>query len=149
MTVDFKKFEKAINRMFADAIESYEQSVKDKIISATPNRTGDLRASYNFQREDLAGKAEVSYVLSFGDNNTIDPETNENYAAQIHQWPEGIDQSNLSGNGPMSINPNWTTPGTGPNYILGPIMQTKDNLLLEIRKSWQILERKYNSGSRT
>ena len=143
--IDFKKFEKEINKAFSKAIEAYEREVKDQILSVTPNRTGDLRSSYNFQQDTSAPTTEVSYVLSFGDTNTIDPDTGENYAALIHQWPEGMDQENLSGNGPMKINPNWTTPGTGPNYILGPITQTSTQLLQSIAKSWRQLERQYNS----
>lgn len=146
--IDFKKFERDINKAFAKAIESYEDQIKDQILSVTPNRSGDLRASYSFQEDTTAPKTEVTYVLSFGDSSTIDPETGDNYAGLIHQWPEGIDQSNLSGNGPMSVNPNWTTPGTGPNYILGPITQTSRQLLQDISRSWKILERQYNSRSR-
>lgn len=147
--IDFKKFEKDINKAFSRAIESYEDQIKDQILSVTPNRSGDLRASYNFQEDTTTPKTEVTYVLSFGDSSTVDPETGENYAAQIHQWPEGMDQSNLSGNGPMSVNPNWTTPGTGPNYILGPIAQTSRQLLQTMSRSWKQLEREYNSRSTT
>ena len=146
--INFRKFEEDINKAFSKAIGAYEKEIKDQILSVTPNRSGNLRASYNFQEDIAAPKTEVSYVLSFGDNTTIDPDTGENYAAEIHQWPEGMDQSNLSGNGPMSINPNWTTPGTGPNYILGPIAQTSKQLLQNMARSWKILERDYNSRNK-
>lgn len=145
--IDFKKFEKQINKVFSKAIEAYEDQIKDQILSVTPNRSGDLRASYSFQEDNTTPKTEVTYVLSFGDSSTIDPETGENYAGLIHQWPESLDQSNLSGNGPMSVSPNWTTPGTGPNYILGPITQTSRQLLQNISRSWEQLERQYNSRS--
>jgi len=145
--IDFKKFEKNINKAFAKAIESYEEKVKDQILSVTPNRTGDLRGSYNFQEDPTPGNG-VTYVLSFGDSSTVDPDTGENYAALIHQWPEGMSQENLSGNGPMKVNPTWTTPGTGPNYILGPITQTSTQFLQEIAKSWRQLETQYNTRNR-
>lgn len=146
--IDFKKFEKEVNKAFAKAIKSYEEKIKDQILSVTPNRTGDLRSSYNFQEDTSDTRSGPSYVLSFGDSTTIDPDTGENYAALIHQWPEGMSQENLSGNGPMRVNPTWTTPGTGPNYVLGPIAQTSTQLLQEIAKSWRQLETQYNTRIR-
>ena len=111
ITKNFNKFLVKLEKAAEKSLEEFEKSVKPDVIQGTPKDTGALRDSYSFGRVDSADMT-VEYKFSFGANLTNDK--GQPYAGIVHEWydPEV----------------NWTTEGTGPGFLLRPVVAYQQDL---------------------
>lgn len=106
---NFDKYTKKLEQAAKKACEDFEKSVKDEIIEITPKDTGALRESYDFGELESPDYI-VNYSFSFGAGLVGDDGLP--YAGQMHEYSE---------------NANWTTPGTGPDFLIKPVYANADD----------------------
>lgn len=110
VTKNFTKFGKLLRDSIEKSVKTYYKSVEPLILQATPKDTGALRASLRFSKIESSATV-IEYKFHFGQG--LVGADGQPYASIVHEWPETV---------------NWTTPGTGPNFLLHPVMATAGDL---------------------
>lgn len=114
---NFIKFD--LKNKLEKAIIQWAAKVEEDAKSIVPQRTGALKESYDL--EIVKDSNQILATLQFGRGLT--GFNGENYAAQVHEWPEDKD---------------WNTLGTGPRFLERAKMNNLSSLLPQIKRSVKI-----------